>query len=176
VQWADRDDSGSFLAGNAVSAFLQRLKLMSIHEPADALLAAMNVLAPKHLLDAPRAVGPTAFQENKRDFLCKDDILLASIALKLFAMVVKPAAADRQSQTHFGNAVTTLRALNVGDHFVEFPGSWHKIPKAFFKMSRCRLTVSSSRRSRAFSAARLAGSAGGEPPPPDGPPAAESLP
>jgi hypothetical protein len=87
-------------------------------------------------------------------------------ALVLLTVIVQAAATDSQSQAHLGDTVTGLFGSHLGDHFVEFGGSWPKMPKAFFNISRCRLTVSNSRRNRAFSSARAAASAAGEPPPP----------
>lgn len=133
-------------------------------------------LAPQHLLDAPAAVSMPAFKENERDLLGEDGILLTPIALVLEGVIVQAAAAYSQSQAHFGDAVAGLFGFHLGDHFVKCGGSWPKIPKAFFRMSRWRLTVSSSRRNRAFSTTSAAASAAAGPPPPGGPPAAESFP
>jgi hypothetical protein len=51
------------------AAFLSRLQSLSIHEPTDPILATMDALTPKHLLNAPRTIGLTTLQENKRDLL-----------------------------------------------------------------------------------------------------------
>ena len=58
-------------------------------------------------------------------------ILLAPLPLVLLAVIVQAAAADFQSQAHFGDAVAGLLGSQHGDHFVEGGGSWPKMPKAF---------------------------------------------
>src|SRR5260221_10413969 len=93
-------------------------------------------------------------------------MLLTPIALVLLGVIVRAAAPDPKSQAHFCDAVAGLLGFHLGDHFVECGGSWPKMPKAFFSMSRRRLTVSSSRRNRAFSSTRAAASAASGPPPP----------
>src|SRR5215469_6922067 len=60
---------------------------------------------------------------------------------------VPAAAAQSQSLTELHQAVGLGLVLEALDHGVELPGSWPKMPKAFFKKSRCRLTRSSSRSS-----------------------------
>jgi hypothetical protein len=120
------------------------------------------------LLDAPRTISLTTLQENKGDLLGQERILLTPLALMFLRVIVQAAATDSQSQAHLRSAVAGLFGSHLGDHFVEFGGSWPKMPKAFFKMSRCRLTVSSSRRNRAFSNINAAASAAGAPPPPGG--------
>ena len=59
--------------------FLNRPRALLFHEPADAILAALDPLALQHLLNAPAAVSMAAFQENERDLLGEQGILLAPI-------------------------------------------------------------------------------------------------
>jgi hypothetical protein len=51
------------------TGFLHGLESLLIHESADAILSALDLLAPKHLLDAPAAVSTAALQKDDRDLL-----------------------------------------------------------------------------------------------------------
>jgi len=106
------------------TTFLYRPRASVFHEPANAILAALDPLAPQHLLDTPAAVTMAAFQENER-------ILLTPIALVLVDVIVQAAAADCQSQAHFADGVAGLFGPHLGDHFVERGGCRPKMPKAF---------------------------------------------
>jgi hypothetical protein len=111
----------------------------------------MEASTPKHLLDAPRTIGLTTLQENERDLLGKERILLTPLALVLLSVIVQAAATDFQSQAHFRGAVAGLFGSHLGDSLRRIRRFLAQDAQGFFKMSRCRLTVSSSRRNRAFS-------------------------
>jgi hypothetical protein len=83
---------------------LQRLQCLCLHEPADAILATIEALTPKHLLDAPRSIGLTALQENKHDLFAQLLILLASLALMLLRVIVQAGL----------NGVVTTRKIAKG--------------------------------------------------------------
>jgi hypothetical protein len=75
----------------------------------------MEASTPKHLLDAPRTIGLTTLQENERDLLGKERILLTPLALVLLSVIVQAAATDFQSQAHFRGAVAVLFGSHLGD-------------------------------------------------------------
>src|SRR4029077_3060352 len=83
------------------AAFLQRLQSLPVHEPTDPILATIDASTPKHLLDAPRTIGPTTLHKNKRDLFCKLFIFLTPPAFVLLRVIVQAAATDSQSQAHF---------------------------------------------------------------------------
>jgi hypothetical protein len=96
---------------------------LPVHEPTDPILATIDASTPQHLLDAPRTIGPTTLQKNKRDLFGKLFILLTPLALVLLRVIVQAAATDSQSQAHFRGPIAGLFGSHLGDHFVEFGGS-----------------------------------------------------
>jgi hypothetical protein len=77
-------------------------------------------------------------------------VLPAAQAPGFESVVVEPASAQPKGPAQFSATIAVRRVMEPLSHLVELLGSWPKMAKAFFKMSRWRLTAANSRSSCAI--------------------------
>ena len=126
------------------TSLLDRSQTQLVHETINPTFPTPNPLELQHLLQPATAIGLAALREIIPQLYPDHGILAAPRSSALELVLIQPAPADPQSLATFHQAVRLPISFESLDHFVELPGSWPKMPKAFFKMSLCRLTRSSS--------------------------------
>jgi len=129
-----------------------------LHEPANTCFGTVEALSAQHLLNPSATVSATTSQEEHTDLFTELGVLFGPSTCFFVPVSVKTARAHLQRLTEFLHRMAIL-STHLFDQFEALEFSCPKMAKAFFKMSRCRLTVSNSRRRCATSAAKsLAGS------------------
>ena len=110
----------------------------------------MGPLATQHLLEPPSAISAPALLKDRFYLLRQHFVLQAPGALDSEGVTVEPAATESKGPAQFSTAIAVGRVMEGLSHLVELSGSWPKMAKAFFKMSRWRLTAANSRSSCAI--------------------------
>jgi hypothetical protein len=107
-------------------------------------------LATQHLLEPASAISAPALVKDRLYLLRQHFVLQAPGTLGFEGVVVEPAATQPKGPTQFSATIAVRSVMESLSHFVELLGSWPKMAKAFFKMSRWRLTAANSRSSSAI--------------------------
>jgi hypothetical protein len=107
-------------------------------------------LARQHLLEPASALSAPALVKDRFYLLSQHFVLQTPGALGFKGVVVEPAATEPQGPAQFSATIAVGRVMEALSHLVELLGSWPKMAKAFFKMSRWRLTAANSRSSCAI--------------------------
>jgi len=110
----------------------------------------MDALATQHLLEPASAISAPALLKARFYLLGQHFVLQAAQAPSFESVVVEPAAAEPKGPAQFSATIAVRRVMESLSHLVELLGSWPKMAKAFFKMSRWRLTAANSRSSSAI--------------------------
>ena len=140
------------------------------HEPGDAPPSTGAASSIKNHAQAAGAIGAPTFPKGNVDARFQIGILPTTQSFGFVAMCVVAATTDFQCHAElFYRVMLLFHRFNQRE---AFHSSWPKMLQAFFKMSRCRLTVSNSRLSRRTSVmgSRAPVASGAVPPPPVGPP------
>ena len=117
------------------AAFLIRTQALLAHESGDAAAAATVSTCEQILAQSWSAVGLAALAESRRDLGGEQLVLLAARTVIFSKVVVESTATDLQSLTELLEGEFALSEEEF-DQRVNGGGSWLKMPKAFFKMSR----------------------------------------
>ena len=131
----------------ARAALLQRLESKLAHETHQTLSATADPLATQHLLETPSPISAPTLAKDRCNLFGQHLVLKAPAALGLKCVIIEPAATDPKGPAQFSATIAVRRAVESLSHLVELLGSWPKMAKAFFKMSRWRVTAASSRSS-----------------------------
>jgi hypothetical protein len=107
-------------------------------------------LATQHLLEPPSAISAPALVKDRFYLLSQHFVLQAPGALGSEGVIVEPATTEPKGPAQFSATIALRWAMEGLSHLVELLGSWPKMAKAFFKMSRWRLTAANSRSSCAI--------------------------
>src|SRR3984957_20257573 len=110
----------------------------------------MDPLATHQLLEPPSAVSAPALVKDRLYLFRQHFVLQAPGALRLEGVVVEPATTEPKGPAQFSVTIAVRRVMESLSHLVKLLGSWPKMAKAFFKMSRWRLTAANSRSSCAI--------------------------
>jgi hypothetical protein len=105
------------------------------HESGEAAAAATVSTCEQILAQSWSAVGLAALAESRRDLGGEQLVLLAARTVIFSKVVVESTATDLQSLTELLEGEFALSEEEF-DQRVKGGGSWLKMPKAFFKMSR----------------------------------------
>jgi hypothetical protein len=128
---------------------------LSFHEPTNACFGAVEAFLAQQTLNASAAIGEATLHEKQTNLLAQASIRFAPGAGCFVLVSVKTAATDLQRLTELLHRVALL-SVHLFYEFEALEFSCPKMAKAFFKMSRWRLTVSNWRRNCATSAANSA--------------------
>ena len=134
----------------AKPALLHRLESKLPHQTHQTSSATADPLAPQHLLEPTSAISAPALVKDRFYLLSQHFVLKAPGALGSEGVVVEPAATEPQAPAQFSATIEVRAVMESLSHLVELLGSWPKMAKAFFKMSRWRLTAANSRSSSAI--------------------------
>jgi hypothetical protein len=107
-------------------------------------------LATQHALEPSSAISAPALDKDRFDLLSQHFVLQGSVALGSEGVVVEPATTEPKGPAQFSATITVRWVMESLSHLVEPLGSWPKMAKAFFKMSRWRLTAANARSSCAI--------------------------
>jgi hypothetical protein len=107
-------------------------------------------LATQHLLESASAISAAALLKDRFNLLSQHFVLQAPGTLGSEGVGVEPAATEPKGPAQFSATIAVWRLMEPLSHLVKSLGSWPKMAKAFFKMSRWRLTAASSRSSSAI--------------------------
>jgi len=129
-----------------IALFLAAAQALLSHQPPDAVAPVALALAAQLHLYARSAVGLTALPMNARNLGFELLVLLLALAGLLLAPrpVVVPAGRDHKSLTQLLDGVFCFQGV---DPLVALFGDSERMPKVFFKMSRCWRNRAFSRRS-----------------------------
>jgi hypothetical protein len=129
---------------------LERLQTQLSHQTPETSSATVGPLATQHLLEPASAISAPALVKDRFYLLSQHFVLQAPGTLGFEGVVVEPAATHPKGPTQFSATIAVRWVMESLSHFVELLGSWPKMAKAFFKMSRWRLTAANSRSSSAI--------------------------
>src|SRR5260370_35359329 len=90
-------------------------------------------------------LGAAALAKEQRDLFSQLLVVQPAGPPGLGCVIIEPAETAPQGTAEFTAAIGVWSAMESLNHFVALLGSWPKMAKAFFKMSRCRLTAANSR-------------------------------
>ena len=126
----------------ARAALLHRLESQLAHETYQPLSAAADPLATQRLLEPPSAISTPTLAKDRFKLFGQYLVTQAPGTPGLQRVLIEPAAADPKGPAQFSATIAVGCAVESFGHFVELVGSWPKMAKAFFKMSRWRLKYS----------------------------------
>jgi len=149
--WGDGMMMTAISGARFKATFASSAEAIYLHESGNATSRARTSLPAKHNAQSAAAIGLPTHRKRLGDTYGQIDIFALALALLLVAVGVITATADFQNGTEFFDRKFLF--FHFLDQREAFQGSWPNMEQAFFKMSRWRLTISSSRRSRAFSLA-----------------------
>jgi hypothetical protein len=135
-------------------SLLHRAQMRYVHQPKYSLFA-NNFFFPGAASPGSRR-HPYVFSTLSKDFddsLRQDFIAQSPRGPGLLQVVIPSASTHPQPFTQFPPAKVDILS-HSSNYFVKLFGSWPKMTNAFFRMSRCRLTVSNSRSNFAFSSSK----------------------
>src|ERR1043166_2136219 len=154
---------------NAIARLLPTVESLLLHEPGDAIASVPLALFAQFHADARATVGASALCMNGLDLLAQRPLLCGTrprTAATLVPVVVATGG-NVQVQAQRTDGVMVFHRV---DPLVAFSDGSERMPKVFFRMSRCSRRWRTSRRAASSCACRSAAEAGFAPPPPLSPP------